>query len=64
MIKGTVENFKQLVFKIAIQNRIRKMIGEQSYGDRGVDLQSRNPNLNEALMSLQLMYIGGVVDTH
>jgi len=63
MIKGTVENFKKLVFRIAVQQKIMAMVGEQSYGDQDVELLQRNPNLNEKLMSLQLMYIGGVIDS-
>ena len=39
------------------------MVGEQSNGDQDVELLQRNPNLNEKLMSLQLMYIGGVIDS-
>jgi hypothetical protein len=40
MIKGTVENFKSLVFRIAVQQKIMAMVGEHpSHGDQGVDLQ-------------------------
>ena len=64
LIKGSIANFKKEVFKILVSKKVLMMIGEQSHGDRGVDLQQRNPNLQEALMSLQLMYIGGVVNTN
>jgi len=40
MIKGTVENFKSLVFRIAVQQKIMAMVGEHpSHGDQGVDLE-------------------------
>ena len=66
LIKGSIANFKREVFKILVSKKVLTMIGEQSHGDqgRGVDLQQRNPNLQEALMSLQLLYIGGVVNTN
>jgi hypothetical protein len=69
MIRTSTDIFKNNVFKVEVLNRIQMMIGEQVYKSGKSNIQPNDEltmggsRLNEGLMSMQLMYIGGIIES-
>lgn len=63
-LNATIQQFKDMVFKIEILKKIKAMTGDQEktgdYQIAGVGLQARGV-LQENLMAMRILYIGGVI---
>jgi len=62
-LRKSFDNFKDLVFRQQVFQRVLQMTGEEQEKLKGIDNESRAQVIQENLLAMRIMYIGGIVSS-